>query len=234
MSHLLAHTTVESMLIDGWTTNEGEDVDSTSLLPLYLGLFLALLAFFIMFAGLALPGAAWNAAHQGKDQTHGVARSPESKDPSATAGSDPDAIALATVAGAFRALGATPLGIAPTDAALGLDMKLAARSLFTDGTATVQPAAIAVLDRTATALAAPRGESRLVLQLTVGSGQTGDEKAGDDEATAVRRAAGLAAALVHRGAPPEAFIAGIAPFATGDVRLRFRLIGSSDDLDASF
>lgn len=232
MSHLLAHTTVESMLINGWTTNEGED--STSLLPLYLGLFLALLAFFIMFAGLALPGAAWNAAHQGKDQTHGIARSPERKDTSATAGSDPDAIALATVAGAFRALGATPLGIAPADAALGLDMKLAARSLFTDGTATVQPAAIAVLDRTATALAAPRGESRLVLQLTVGSGQTGDEKAGDDEATAVRRAAGLAAALVHRGAPPEAFIAGIAPFATGDVRLHFRLIGSSDDLDASF
>ena len=213
--------------MDGWTT--GKEANSPSILPLYLGLFLALLAFFIMFTGLSIPDGNWKTAHGGGGRMHSDERDLESQDASATAGSDPDAIALASVAAAFHSLGATLMGVAADDAAAGLDVNLSTRSLFADGATTVQAAAVAVLDRTATALAAPRGDSRLVLQATFARGQ-----GSDDEATAVRRAAGLAAALVHRGAPPEAFVAGIAPLVSGDVHLRFRLIGSNDDLVASF
>lgn len=201
--------------MEGWANAEAES--NPSILPLYLGLFLTLLAFFIMFLGISLPDRSWPASTSGG-----------SGEATAVTGSDADKIALSAIAGAFRQLGATMAG-APADAITGLDVSVPARSLYADHTAAIRPAAIAALDRAATSLAAPRGDNRLVLRVTIGFGSGGEATA-----TAIRRAAGLAAALLQRGAPPDAFIAETAPLATGDVHFHFRLVDNQDDLGAAF
>lgn len=195
------------------TTEAGSN---PSVLPLYLGLFLTLLAFFILFVGTSRP-----------DQRRSPAAATDAPGREATAieRSDPTTHALSVVAAAFHRLGAS---MPATPAAGGLDMDLPSRSLFAEETASIRPAAMAAIDRAATALATPRGDNRLALQVTIGLGS------GIETAAAVTRTASLAAALLQRGAPPEAFTAGAAPFTHDTVHFRFRLLSDHDDPDAAF
>jgi hypothetical protein len=189
-----------------------------SVLPLYLGLFLSLLAFFILFIGRSMPDAGWSAG--------GATTGADPMVP-ATASRDADIVALSAVAGAFLRLGGEMAGSA-ADETTGLDLDVPARAVFADRRATIRPAAIAAIDRSATALATPRGDQRLVLQVMIGLGN------GADTAAIVHRAAGLAALLLQRGAPPDAFVAGAGPVGSGDIHFRFRLVRNADDLVAAF
>lgn len=189
-----------------------------SVLPLFLGLFLSLLAFFILFIGTSMPD---------DRQPTGVATAVDAREASATGGDDADTVALAAVAGSFIRLGGE-MAESPADQTAGVDVDVPARAVFADRRATVRPAAIAAIDRSATALATPRGEQRLVLRVTIGLGS------GADTAAVVQRVAGLAALLLQRGAPPDAFIAGASSSSSGTIHFRFRLVGTTDDLVAAF
>lgn len=194
-----------------------EATSNPSVLPLYMGLFLTLLAFFILFVGTS---------RRDHPRPQAVATGVSSAEPRTNADDDVNMRALSAVAAAFGRLGAT---MPATYTAGGLDVDVPARSLFPDHTASIRPAAMAAIDRAATALAAPRRDSRFALQVTIGFGNRHG-----GAAAAVARAAGVATALLQRGAPPEAFATGTAPLTNDAIRFRFRLLDDHEDLATAF
>ncbi len=205
--------------------HDDEAAASASVLPLFLGLFLALLAFFILFSSASI--ASRDRGEVSANDRHAPDRlAPDRL--AEEAGHDPDAIALAAVAEAFGKLGASLNG-QPVPIGEGLDLDISSRALFSARSSTIRPVAMAALDRAAAALAAPRGDVRMVLQITFGLGRSEDAGPG-----LLQRAARLGETLLRRGTPPTAFSTGIAPVTSDRIQLRFRLVGKTDGLEAAF
>lgn len=194
-----------------------EATSNASVLPLYMGLFLTLLACFILFVGTS---------RRDHPRPQAVATGDSRAEASTNAADDVNMRALSAVAAAFGRLGAT---MPATDTAGGLDVDVPARSLFPDHTASIRPAAMAAIDRAATTLAAQRRDSRFVLQVTIGLSTSPE-----GTVAAVTRVAGIATALLQRGAPPEAFATGTAPLTNDAIRFRFRLLDDHEDLATAF
>ena len=202
-----------------------------AVLPVYLGLYLVLLAFFVYFVAVS-------AAER---QTEAVVADEVAADvvrpADAVAHAMPaPAPALRPLAEAFR-----PLVLPGASGGPGepdrLDARVSADRIFAGGTTALHPDFAPVLDRVARELtAAPAkgdradGNETSDLQLLIGlpaAGGSDGEPAGVAELLAERlavaRAAALARALLARGTPPATFAVGVAPGAGHSVRFVFRL-----------
>jgi hypothetical protein len=183
-------------------------------LQLYLGLFLAMFAFFVNFAAAAV--------RDSKAKVPATIASSVQPTAPATAATPPDtagesasmeARALADLATSFRAAGGS---ITPTTAqgGRGLAVMVPAMRLFAGETLLLRPSAGSALDETANALASTRTETPLHLFLATGN-------ADGAETIAARRLIALAAGLTARGAPLGSFSLGIVPVADATIRFRF-------------
>jgi hypothetical protein len=203
-----------------------------AVLPVYLGLYLVLLAFFVYF--VAVSAAERRTEATVADDVAGIAAPIEQ-----VRATEP-VPALRPLADALRPV-ALPGGPGERNEPDRLDAAVAVDRIFVGETATLRPDFAPVLDRVAKELTSPivsvaapvagnqaAGET-LDLQLLVGL-PPADEDGGPvpvadilAERLAVSRAAALARALLARGTPPEAFAVGVAPGAGPAVRFLFQL-----------
>ena len=216
-----------------------EDRPAAAVLPVYLGLYLVLLAFFVYFVAASAAERQKEAA-VADDLAAGIVQPVQ---PVAVAVRAP---ALRPLAEVFRplALPGVPGDWREPDR---FEATVPPERMFTDAAATLRPDFAPVLDRVARALtaavtddaaaAAPAGgaasDDRITLQLLIGLPAIVDTAGTDAEPAsvaeivaerlAVGRAASLARALLARGVPPETFAVGVAPGAGNSVRFLFRL-----------
>ncbi|MFO1153846.1 MAG: hypothetical protein U1E42_09325 [Rhodospirillales bacterium] len=208
-------------------------------LPVYLGLYLVLLAFFVYFVAVSAAQRQTEAAIADDKAAAAVA-------PPIVVVAELPAPPLAALADVFRSL-ALPGAAGERNGADRLEAAVAAERIFVADTAKLRPDFAPVLDRLAkdlTELGAPdtaagtavrggdrvTGEDTLDLHLLVGL-PAASEVAGEPasvadilaERLAVARAAALARALLARGVPPTAFAVGVAPAAGPAVRFVFHL-----------
>lgn len=205
-----------------------------AVLPLYLGLFLILLAFFAY-----LVAATGGGREQQAETAADAAADVVPPLPPLSASSTPPPIAEL-----FRPLVLSPSFVVRTKADR-LEAAVSPERIFATGATVLRPEFSPVLDRLARILTgaarvrdpvpgaepgAAEGPSEpLDLQLLVGLARTppteGDPAGVADiiaERLAVGRAAVLARALLARGTPPETFAVGVAPAAGDAVRFLFR------------
>ncbi|MFO1113126.1 MAG: hypothetical protein U1E38_03430 [Rhodospirillales bacterium] len=180
------------------TGSAGGAVTGCGVWPLYVGLFLALLKFFIVLVARAPLDSARTSA-----VLHGVQR---------TFASTPPPLGEALfVAGrsALAELGGDLAGIIRI--AREMRVRLDTLGLFTDGTAALRPEIAPMLDRIVAALGYPPQGLRLETAFTIGrpapAQAAGSDGGGDS--LAVARCAAVARALVARGAVPAAIATGV-------------------------
>ena len=212
-----------------------DDRAAQAVLPVYLGLYLVLLAFFVYFVAAGAAARQMEAA-VADDLAAGVVAPVQ---PVAVVA----APALRPLVEVFRAL-ALPGAPGDRGERHRLEVTVPTGRIFADDTATLRPELTPVLDRVARTLTIPpageavspegiggaSSDETVGLQLFIGLPAT---TATDDdpgsvadivaERLAVGRAATLARALLARGTPPEAFAVGVAPGTGDEVRFLFRL-----------
>lgn len=166
--------------------------------PLYVGLFLALLTFFIALVSLSPPDAARTTAVIDSVQRRFAAAAPES---------DIDALFPAGKS-ALAELGGDLAGVARIDSVEHsrrgeeLRVQLAVVELFADEETIIRPEMASLLDRIVAAMSSPPAGLRLQVSLVLGRPQrTGADK--DDAALsrAIARCGVFARDLIARGAP---------------------------------
>lgn len=175
--------------------------------PLYVGLFLALLAFFIVLVSRApLDPARTTAVLHGVQQTFAPAHPAPQDAPLFAAGRS----ALAELGGDLAGL----IRIARVEHSRRGDetrVRLTSDSLFIDATTALRPELAPLLDRIVAALGSPPAGLRLVTAFTLGRPAAGEATDGDGGGLplAVARCAAVARALVARGAAPGAISTGV-------------------------
>lgn len=189
--------------------------------PLYVGLFLVLLTFFIMLVSTSRPDTGKTSAVVDSLQATFAARPGSSRDDeglfvpgaSALAELGGDLVGLVRVAHVRRAAGGQELGVT-----------VPASELFSPDTAEVRETCLPFIDRLVATLAAPPSGVRLELAFSLGVGPAAasGRKGEDERALAVRRGGAFARALVARGAPPATVAIGLDPDHPGQALLAFR------------
>jgi outer membrane protein OmpA-like peptidoglycan-associated protein len=210
--------------MDEWRGDDGPG-QSTGVWPLYVGLLLVLLTFFIMLVGLSKPDSA---------KTSAVVDSLQ-----ATFGTQPGMMRdeeglFAPGRSALAELGGELAGLLRVErvqrAASGEELRvtLPASELFPPDSAEVREKSMALIDRVVAALGAPPNGVRLEVAFLLGAQQAGDasrEEGGGELALSIRRGGAFARALVSRGAPPAAVAIGIDAGLPGRALLAFRSSG---------
>jgi hypothetical protein len=196
----------------------GANGQSHGIWPLYVGLFLILLSFFIMLAGLSKNDAA---------ETLAVADSPrltfrpQPAWPHSDDGVFSESAALDGLGGELAGLLRMPLVERP---GRGQELRLTfpASELFPAKSAELRDESTPLIDRVVAAFGASPPGNRLEVAFSLGRSD-GDD-ASDQLALAVRRDAAFAHALVARGAPPGAVTIGIDANPSGRASLAFRYV----------
>jgi flagellar motor protein MotB len=194
----------------------------TGIWPLYVGLLLVLLTFFIMLVGLSKPDAGKTSAVVDSLQATfgtqpGIMRDEEGL-------FAPGRSALAELGGDLAGL----LRVARVQRAAGgeeLRVTLPASEVFPPDSAEVRETSMPLIDRVVAALGAPPNGVRLEVAFLLGARQAGgaSRREGGDELTlSIRRGGAFARTLVARGAPPAAIAIGLDPGHPGQALLAFR------------
>jgi MotA/MotB-like proton-channel complex protein len=209
------------------TDPSGADADDTSsgngIWPLFVGLFLALLTFFIVLVSISQPDQTRAQAVVGSLQTTFGGRS--------EAGSDEGLFAAG--ASALTELGGDLNGllrierVARSSRGDELRLSLPASELFSAESADLRPMSTALIDRIVAAFGVTPPGLRLDMAFTLGIGDGADGHApggqiGDSREVAIGRCGALARALVSRGAPAAAIAVGLDPDQPGRAVLSFR------------
>ena len=203
-----------------WRGGDGAS-RGTGVWPLYVGLFLVLLTFFIMLVSTSRPDSGRTSAVVDSLQATFATRP----------GSSPDDEGLfAPGASALAELGGDLVGLLRVGnvrrAAGGQELRVTvpASELFSAETAELRESCLPFIDRVVATLAAPPSGVRLELAFVLGArpAAASRRKAGDELALAVRRGGAFARALVARGAPPAAVAIGLDPDHPGQALLAFR------------
>ena len=206
--------------MDEWRGGDGAS-RGTGVWPLYVGLFLVLLTFFIMLVSTSRPDSGKTSAVVDSLQATFAARKGSSPDDEGLFA--PGASALAELGGDLAGL----LRVANVRRAAGgqeLRVTVPASELFSAETAELRETCPPFIDRVVATLAAPPSGVRLELAFVLGArpAAASRRKAGDELALAVRRGGAFARALVARGAPPAAVAIGLDPGHPGQALLAFR------------
>lgn len=208
----MGHAAAESMRPGaggrlGVRTAEGAPVPGCGVWPLYVGLFLALLTFFIVLVSRSPLDPARTSA-----VLHGVQRTftPTPSQPESTALFVAGRSALAELGGDLAGL----IRIARVEHSRRGDemrVRLTAAGLFIEATAALRPDIVPMLDRIVAALGAPPEGLRLEIAFSLGHPVPGDTAVSDssDRSLAVARCGAIARALVARGAAPGAIATGV-------------------------
>ena len=213
------------------TDPSGADADDTSsgngIWPLYVGLFLALLTFFIVLVSISQPDQTRAQAVVGSLQTTFGGRSEAGSDEARDEG------LFAAGASALAELGGDLNGllrierVARSSRGDELRLSLRASELFSAESADLRPMSTALIDRIVAAFGATPPGLRLDMAFTLGIGDGADGQApggqiGDSREVAMGRCGALARAMVSRGAPPAAIAVGLDPDQPGRAVLSFR------------
>ena len=207
--------------MDEWRGDDGAS-QGTGVWPLYVGLFLVLLTFFIMLVSLAKPDSGKTSAVVDSLQATFGTRPGSPRDDAGLFA--PGASALAELGGYLVGL----LRVAHVQrAARGEELRvtLPASELFPPDGAEVRETCLPFIDRVVATLSAPPSGVRLELAFSLGARPADDTsrgEGGDVLGLAVRRGSAFARALVSRGAPPAAVAIGIDPGQPGRALLAFR------------
>jgi hypothetical protein len=199
---------------DGGASGQGHGI-----WPLYVGLFLILLSFFIMLAGTSKNNAVKTSAVV--DSLRLTFR-PQS----AWSRSDDDVYSQSAVA--LDGLGGELVGllrlarIERPGRGDELRVTFPASELFAENSAELRDESTPLIDRVVAAFGALPPGSRFEVAFSLGR-QDGDD-ASDELALAIRRDGAFAHALVARGAPPNAVAIGIDASASGRASLAFRYV----------
>jgi hypothetical protein len=187
--------------------------------PLYVGLFLVLLVFFIMLVGQSRPDFASAQVETSPDR---FTEQPTARD--GGGGLAPDAAALAELGGELAGWARFERVEDPSRSE-ELRMTLYASQLFAPDSAELCGAAAGLIDRAVAALSAPPTGARLEMSLSLGlSPGEGSFSETSERGLAIRRAASFARALIARGAPPHAIAVGLAPGQPERAQLAFRAV----------
>jgi hypothetical protein len=187
--------------------------------PLYVGLFLVLLSFFIMLAGLSKDDAG---------RTSAVVESPRPTFRPQPAGRQSDEPVYSESDTALDRLGGELAGLLriPLVERLGRGQELRvtfpASELFPANSAELRDESTPLIDRVVAAFGASPPGNRLEVAFSLGRPDGGD--ASNELALAVRRNGAFADAVVARGAPPGAVAIGIDANASGRASLAFRYV----------
>ena len=204
-----------------WRGGDGAS-RGTGVWPLYVGLFVVLLAFFIMLVSTSRPDSGKTSAVVDSLQTTFATRAGSTQDDEGLFA--PGASALTELGGDLAGL----LRVAHVRRAAGgqeLRVTVPASELFSAETAEVRETCLPFIDRVVATLAAPPSGVRLELAFSLGARPAtaaSGRKAGDELALAVRRGGAFARALVARGAPPAVVAIGLDPGHPGQALLAFR------------
>lgn len=187
--------------------------------PLYVGLFLVLLSFFIMLAGLSDDNAAKSSAVVDSPRTMfrpQPAEPPADEDMYSQSGGALDGLdhELTEMLRMAR--------IERPGRGQELRVTFPASELFPANSAELREESTPLIDRVVAAFGASVYGDRLEVAFSLGR-PDGDD-AGDELALAVRRDAAFARALVARGAPPGAVAIGIDANPSGRASLAFRYV----------
>jgi outer membrane protein OmpA-like peptidoglycan-associated protein len=210
--------------MDEWRGDDGPG-QSTGVWPLYVGLLLVLLTFFIMLVGLSKPDSAKTSAVVDSLQTTFGTQPGMMRDEEGLFA--PGRSALAELGGDLAGL----LRVARVHLAAGgeeLRVTLPASELFPPDSAEVRETSMPLIDRVVAALGAPPNGVRLELAFLLGVQQAGGASRGEgggELALSIRRGGAFARALVSRGAPPAAVAIGIDAGLPGRALLAFRSSG---------
>lgn len=196
---------------------DSADGPGNGIWPLYVGLFLVLLSFFIMLVAssrteMAKAPAVGQTPRVRPEAQSGRSR-PEEDRPT------PTATALGELGGDLAGLLRLARG---EQAGRGEELRvtLPVSELFASNSAELREETTPFIDRIVAALGAPPPGSRLDLSFSLNRPK--GEPQGDEFALAIRRDAAFARTLVARGAPPAAIAIGIAPGESGLALLAFR------------
>ena len=185
--------------------------------PLYVGLFLVLLSFFIMLVASSRTDMA---------KAPAVGEIPRVMPEAQSGRARPEDDRFAATATALGELGGDLAGLLrlarSEQAGRGEDLRvtLPVSELFAPSSAELREETTPFIDRIVAALGAPPPGSRLDLSFSLDRPK--GEPRGNEFALAVRRDGAFARALVARGAPPAAIAIGIAPGESGLALLAFR------------
>jgi len=203
-----------------WRSEQGEPPANCGIWPLYVGLFMALLTFFIVLVSLSPPEATRTTAVLDSVQKAfaAPATAPAAEAPFAAARS-----ALVRLGGDLAGL----LRIAHVERNRRGDemsVRMATAELFVDGTAAPRPEIAPVLGRIVAALGSPPAGLRLQVSFALGRPRAAEDDAESALALAVARCGALARELIARGAAPGAIAIAVDPGPPDRASFAFRFL----------
>ncbi|MBL4692316.1 MAG: flagellar motor protein MotB [Magnetovibrio sp.] len=209
--------------MDGQIKPVEAGVDST--IALFLGLYLVVLAFFILLVSISSIEKTKSSKVMDSLSSTFTSLLPPSADLTTFTAKDGDIIAGQEFQQQVTGIYATVLGVDKVEIVQpGKQMRLLlkADSLFFDGEARIRPAIYPLLDRTVASLSnRPRG-LRFDLEFMIGTPPSEDGKTMPVKQTLeVERAGAFARAMNERGIPPDSLSIGMRPGHLGEIVIYF-------------
>lgn len=204
---------------------EPDDEAGDSTVALFLGLYLVVLAFFILLVSISsVEDVKSNKVMSSLSSTF-TSLLPPSSDLTTFTAKDGDIVAGQEFQQQVTGIYATVLGVDKVEIVQpGKQMRLLlkADSLFFDGEARIRPAIYPLLDRTVASLSnRPRG-LRFDLEFMIGTPASADGKTMPVTQTLeVERAGAFARAMNERGIPPDSLSVGMRPGHMGEIVIYF-------------
>ncbi|MCR4378513.1 MAG: hypothetical protein NUV50_10545 [Rhodospirillales bacterium] len=192
---------------------------------LFLGLYLVLLAFFIMLVSISTPEEAKSKQVMNSLSSAFASIVPPSVDLQSFRSKDGDVLAGQEFQQQVTGIFATELGIDKIETIQpGRQMRLilASDNLFFQGEARIRPAMFPLLDRTVAAMSNRPAGMRFDLEFVIGTPTLSDGKTMPIAQTLeIARAGAFARAMFERGIPPDSVSVGMRPGHVGEAVIWF-------------
>lgn len=205
-------------------SQSGNQIGQSSVMSLFLSLFLLVLAFFIILVSIStLEEAKLNAVKDSLLSTFNTVMSP-STDPTDFTSKDGDVLAGQEFQEQITEIFATTLQIAKIEIVQPgklMRVKLPTNAMYVDGENTVRPVAVPVLDRIVAVLSARPPGLRYDMEFVIGSPYTSEKSLPVGQTLEVGRVGNLAREMFRRGVPPDSVAVGIQPGRADQVTIWF-------------
>lgn len=205
-------------------------------LALFLGLYLLVLAFFILLVTISSVEKVKSSAVMDSLTSTFKTLIPPSSSLTAFQSKDGDVLAGQTFQEEVTGIFATMLQVAEVKVIQPgrmMRVKIPAETLFEDGAPVVRGAHFSLLDRIVAAISARPPGARYEMEFLIGTPGGMDRAFTTGNTLAMRRAAAFAASLEDRGAPPDSMSVGFLPGQPDDVLINF-FVRSEDETRLRF
>lgn len=191
-----------------------EPVRDEGTTTLFLGLFLLILAFFVLLVSISTVQDVKSRAVIDSVTSAFATVLPPSTDPTRFTAKDGDVLAAQQFQEEITKIYATSLQVAQVEVVQpgrSMRVRLPTNALFENGDAKLRVSAIPFLDRMVTSLSGRPPGLRFDMEFVIGSRSGGSSDFSSGQTLEMARAGNFARQMISRGVPPDSIAIGIAP-----------------------